>query len=99
MRFVLITLLLLLAAPALAQPSSCGSGAEWRDKLYRSHGEDLRFTLFTDSTTVYLIFANQDTGTWTVLRAYPKKGQDRGETVHACYVSSGKQFWSEGFGY
>lgn len=83
-------LILLIATPASAQnagPNICGDRGAIIERLQEVYGETFQALGLQRNQMVMEIFANADTGTWTVLVADPWGG--------ACIVAAG-QAWSPG---
>ena len=78
----------MFAAPAFAQNQNqnCGNYGEVVNRLADGYGETRRSRGLASPTQAVEMFANDDTGTWTLLTSTP--------TGRACVVGSGR-FYEE----
>lgn len=84
MRFLIAGALALMATPALPAPICVSQGYVAKGLMDRFGQTRQTFGLRNDGTAVFEIYANADTGTWTLVMTGPH-GQ-------SCFVESGISF-------
>lgn len=67
----MLAILIALASPALAEAPSCGPRAVAIAMVQETFGETLRTRALTSSGMVSETYANDATGTWTILVTAP----------------------------
>ena len=65
-----LAMLLVGCSPALAQ-HACGDRAEVIERLADEYGESLRGAGLRDSKSLFEVWANVSTGSWTILLSLP----------------------------